>query len=259
MDDDMKRILCTVALLSLTASAVSSAASTNHNAWYASGGIGMDYPHFNANWRVNNGSGFAPPANQDIYTFQNNHHPYLTLATGYRFVRNNAYLPALSLGLNYQYLPSNDVGGQIVQYSTPSFTNYNFKWDITAQLLLLSAKLNIYKYQNLMPYISAAAGAGYIRASSYGETAYPDVTPRTSAGFAESTNTQFVYTLGLGADYQMKSNLLATLGYQYLDLGKIRSGSGSGSWQSATLNLGRYRSNELFLSLTYLFNSGKKR
>ncbi len=254
----MKRILCTTALLCITTSAVSFAAAANHNAWYASGGVGLDYPHFNANWRVNNGSGFAPPANEDIYTFQNNHHPYLMLATGYRFVRNSAYLPALSLGLNYQYLPSNDVGGQIVQYSTPSFANYNFKWDITAQLLLISAKLNIYNYRNFMPYISAAAGPGYIRASSYGETAYADVTPRTSAGFAESTNTQFVYTLGLGADYQLKSNLLASLGYQYLDLGKIRSGSGAGSWQSATLNLGRYRSNELFLSLTYLFNSGKK-
>ncbi len=254
----MKRIFHYTALLCLTLCTATFAKTPNPNTWYASGGLGMEYPHFNANWRVNNGSGFAPPANQDIYTFQNNHHPFLSLAAGYRFVRNAAWLPALSLGVNYQYLPSNDIGGQIVQYSTPSFANYNFRWDITAQLLLASAKLNIYTYRHFMPYLSVAAGPAYIRASSYNETAYPDVTPRTSAGFAESTNTQFAYMLGLGADYQFNPQWLASLGYQYLDLGKIRSGSGSGSWQSATLYLGRYRSNELLLSLTYLFNAGTK-
>lgn len=225
--------------------------------WYASGSLGMEYPHFNANWRVNNGSGLTPPGNQDIYTFDNNHHPFINGSTGYYFTQNKAWFPALSLGLTYQYLPSNDIGGHIFQYSIPSFMNYNFRWDVTAHILLASAKLNLFQLHSFMPYLSAAAGPAYIRASSYHETALPDVTPRTSAGFAESTNTQFAYVLGAGLDYQLNTHYLLSLGYQYLSLGKIRSGSGAGSWYSETLYLGYYRSNEILLSLTYLIDANQ--
>lgn len=255
----MKRIFLKLSTALLLANvAITAQAKMTHltakNHWYVSAGGGMEYPHFNAASRVNNGSGFTPPANQDIYSFQNNHHPFLTLSTGYRYAATRLWLPALSLGLNYQYLPSNDIGGHIVQYSDPTFTNYNFRWDITTQLLLAAAKLNLFQYHHLMPYVSAGMGAAYIRASSYHETALAGVTPRTSAGFAENTNTQFAYTLGAGLDYQINSTWLVSGGYQYLNLGKIRSGSGSAGWSGQSLYLGYYRSNELLINLIYLFS-----
>lgn len=241
--------------LLLTASALCSltptyALPTKH--WFLSAGAGMEYPHLNANSRVNNGSGFAPPGNQDLYSYENNHHPFMVLAGGYRFSCHRTWFPALALSLNYQYLPSNDLGGKVMQYSDPTFTNYNFRIDVSSSILLAAAKLNLFDYRHFQPYVSGGAGAAYVRTSSYGETALPNVTPRTSPHFAESTNTQFAYTLGAGLDYTLTPQWILSAGYQYLNLGPVQSGYGTSNWSGQSLNLGSYRSNELLMNLTYL-------
>lgn len=260
----MKRILLTLLGLCLSCTLMASATAqrAKHHAyakaanhWFLSVGGGMDYPHLNANSRVNNGSGFPAPGNQDIYSYQNNHHPFFTFAGGYRFNRDRFWFPSLSLGLTYQYLPSNDLGGKIMQFSDPSFLNYNFKIGVSASILLAVAKFNFLATQGFSPYVSAGAGAAYVRTGSYGETALPNVTPRTSAGYAENTNTQFAYALGAGLDYQLNQRFILSGGYQYLSLGRLNTGSGAGSWAGQSLNLGYYRSNELLVTLTYLLRA----
>lgn len=246
-------LLCTS--ISLAMGAISHRSHhTSLNHWYFSVGMGMEYPHINANSRVNNGSGFSPPGNQDIYSYENNHHPFLSASAGYRFARDRFWFPTLSLGLAYQYLPSNDLGGKIMQFSDPGFLNYNFKLGVSASILLVTAKLNLLQRCHFSPYVNVGAGAAYVRTGSYGETALPNVTPRTSAGYAENTNTQFAYVLGAGLDYQINPRWILSGGYQYLSLGRLNTGSGAGSWAGQSLNLGFYRSNELLASLTYLLS-----
>ncbi|HEU5281048.1 MAG TPA: outer membrane beta-barrel protein [Gammaproteobacteria bacterium] len=261
MDKTMKRMLRSLlaagALCALSAAHAAHtkpnptwASPTNH--WFLSAGGGLEYPHFNANTRINNGSGFAPPADQDIYSYDNNHHPFVTFAGGYRYRWNQTWFPALMLGLTYQYLLSNDVGGKITQFSDPTFTNYNFRLDVSASILLAAAKLNLFQYRQFLPYVSAGLGGAYVRTGSYGETALPNVTPRTSAGFAENTKNQFAYTLGAGLDYFITPTLIISAGYQYLNLGHLYSGNGTSQWSGQSLNLGSYYSNEVLMNLTYL-------
>lgn len=250
----MKRTFKTLLGVTFLCACTFSVMAAASKQWYLSVGAGMEYPHINANSRVNNGSGFPAPANQDIYSYENNHHPFLSLAGGYRFMRDRFWLPSLSLGLAYQYLPSNDLGGKIMQFSDPDFLNYNFKLGVSASLLLATAKLNLLERCHFSPYVSVGAGGAYVRTGSYGETALPNVTPRTSAGYAENTNTQFAYTLGAGLDYQINPQWILSGGYQYLSLGRLNTGSGAGTWTGQSLNLGYYRSNELLVTLTYLLS-----
>jgi len=218
-------------------------------------GGGVQYPQFNSNTSVNNGSGFPPPYDSDLYTFKKDSHPFFTLFGGYRFERENQWIPAYSIGGYYQYLLSNDVGNTITQFSTPGFTNYSYSWNITSQVLLALAKVDLFEFKHIMPYISGGIGGTYIRTSGYSESPLSGVTPRISPGYNDKTTFQFAYTVGLGIDYQIAKQFILSAGYEYLNLGNIKSGTGSGAWSGASLNLGSYHTNEIVMSVTYLFDN----
>lgn len=217
-------------------------------------GGGVHYPQFNSNTSVNNGSGFPSPYNNDVYTFKNNNHPFFTLFGGYRLERENQWIPAYSIGGYYQYLVSSDVGNTITQFSAPGFTNYSYTLNITSQVLLALAKVNLFEFKHIMPYISGGIGGAYIRTSGYSESPYAGITPRISPGYNDTTTFQFAYSAGLGIDYQATRQFIFSAGYEYLNLGNIKSGTGSGTWSGAALNLGSYHTNEIVMSVAYLFD-----
>lgn len=220
--------------------------------WFVTLGGSMQYPQFNSSMSVHNGANFPPPYNMDTYTTTQNHQPMASLAFGRRWERDTRWLPAYSFSVMYEYLLPTNIGNTITQYSSPDFTNYNYTWNFSANILMAAAKVNLFKYGRFSPYLNGGLGCSFNRTSNYSENALPDVTARISAGYASQSNAQFAYNAGAGVDVQLDKQIILSAGYQYLSLGSVASGQGAGPWIGQYLNLGKYRANTVFVGVSYL-------
>lgn len=221
--------------------------------WFMAIGSGAEFPLASANMYVKNGSFYPPPFDTDIYSATQNASAsaLLNATVGRRWTRESKWFPAYSLGLFYQHSFTGNAGGTVTQYSDPEFTNYNYHWNPSSDILLASIKLNLYDKNQFSPYVTAGLG-GAFNQSHYNETALPDVTPRISPDFSGSSN-QFAYNAGAGLDFRATNHLIINVGYLYQNLGNI-SGKGKGTWSSTSLNIGSYGLNEVVVGGTYLFN-----
>lgn len=224
--------------------------------WYLAGQLGGQGAKANSSTTVHNGSGFPAPFDRDIYTSANrNMAVLLGLEAGQRWDVHYPWLSAFSLGLRYQYFMNTDMHGQVMQFSLPQFTNYNYKWQSAANVLLANAKLNFKQYQLFSPYVNAGLGSALYSGGKYSETALEGVTARISPHFANRSGGQFAYQLGAGVDYQFSEAILLNAGYQYSNLAAMRSGPGTDNWSSQSLNFGTVHSNAFLLGMTYVFDA----
>lgn len=222
--------------------------------WFITGTVGSTRPSVDRTMTVNNGTGFPAPYDNDIYTTSSSNAVIFAVEGGYRWKRDQSWLPSYALSARYEHLFPSNIGSQVEQYSLSAFTNYNYQLNTTSDVFLAIAKLNLVQIHQLSPYINGGAGFAFNRAFNYTETAMPDVTPRTSPSFASNTSTSFVYSLGAGVDWQFQPQFIMSVGYEYQDLGKINTGHGTAAWSNAALNSGTYRTSNVLLSLNYLFD-----
>jgi len=222
---------------------------------FIAGFVGIQRPNTDSYFTVDNGSGYDYPYNLDHFSKTIHTTPNAAVEMGYRWLRHQQFIPAYSLSVRYEHTFVNDIGDQITQYSISDFTNYTYQWDVASDIFLLLGKVNLVEWHHLFPYFSGGIGLASNRTTNYNETALPDVTPRTSPGYMDTTVNQFAYHLGAGIDWQMSPQLILSLGYDYQDLGKIHSGDGVGSWSGTRLASGRYHTNTVMLGLNYLFGA----
>jgi len=220
--------------------------------WFAGASIGLQNPHLDGYYTINNGSGFSPPGNMDSYSTQMDSTGVVSFDGGYRWQQDTAWIPAYALGLRYSHSFDTDIGRKITLFSLPDFTNYTYKWDIASDIFLLTAKINLFQWHHILPFLSGGAGVTFNTASNYQETALPGVTPRISPAFGRNTTSQFAYNLGVGVDWQVKPQWLVTLDYEYQNLGKVSSSSGVGTWAGSSLRSGTYHTGTVSLGFVYL-------
>ncbi|CEG56214.1 SPOR domain-containing protein [Legionella fallonii] len=222
--------------------------------WFVSVGGGAQFPQFNSNMVVNNNSDFPPPFDVDIYSTSNTSQGIIGVTAGRRWERDSQWFPSYSLGVLYQYFFETNAGGTVMQYSLPEFTNYTYNLNLSSNVVMASAKLNLFDYaQKLSPFVNGGIGGAFNKASGYSEAALPGVTPRITPGFTDNTTNQFAYMVGAGLDYKIKPQLIVSVGYNYVNLGHFSSGLGMQTWSGQSLNLGTYQSNDVFASVSYLF------
>ncbi len=218
--------------------------------WFVTLGAGEQYPQWNNPIKVN--TGLAAPYNKDYYPTKSKNEPVIALSLGRRWKRESYWLPTYSFGVFWQYFFRTDLGNSIALYSLPEFASYSYHWQLTSNLLLASAKFNLFEYGKLSPYVNGGIGTSFNRTSGYKERAPVGVTARVNPAFANFSTSEFSYHLGIGLDLQVMPQLIASLGYIYQDLGPTSSGPGKGTWSNQSLNPGSYRSNEILISLSYL-------
>ncbi len=223
--------------------------------WIVSVGGGEQFPTFNSNMTVNNNSGFPAPFDVDVYATEKQNQSLFSAYAGRRWLRDNQWFPAITLAVNYEYILGNDTGSTITQYSDPEFLNYDYSWNVSSNVLMALLKVNVFEYSKLSPYIAAGLGGAYNHTNNYKETARANVTPRTSPAFSENSSLQFAYTLKAGIDWEVAHQVIASVEYQYLDIGNMSSGHGDGPWSNSSLNLGSYRSNAVLVNVGYYFGS----
>jgi opacity protein-like surface antigen len=228
--------------------------------WFINGKIGGQVTSINSSAAVNNGSGLASPYNKDIYTTQNpNLQTLFGAQIGRRWDINNKWLTAIAIGAQYEHFFMYNINGSVTQYSLPEFKNYDYKWPVSSDVYLANAKVNLFEYHNASPYLNGAVGASYNNSGHYSEKAYIGVTQRTSPNFSTNSATQFAYILGAGLDYKLNKSIIAGIGYQYTNLGKLNSGNGTQSWSNEKLSFGNNQSNSFLFELTYLFDSNNQK
>jgi hypothetical protein len=241
--------------LSVTPAIASYSPLNFNSSWIFTVGAGVSDLDLPKNLYVGNGSDFPPPFNVDLFTIKEKDMTTILAAVSYGWFRHRSWLPAWSLGLRYQHLFSENIGGTITQYSLPEFLNYTYQWDISSNVWTVSAKLDLFEYAYFKPYVDGGLGVADNTAKRYRETALAGVTPRESPGFGEHTTTQFTYHLGAGLDIPFNDHVTASVGYEFQDLGSVSSFQGQTSWAAERLNLDRYRANTFFLSVSYVFGA----
>lgn len=230
-----------------------SLAMADSQGWFVRAGAGLGEPDFHSTMTVNNGSGFPAPLNNDVYSTSKKTAATVDLATGYRWSRQQTWLPVLSAGLTYQHLFSNEINGTITQYALPQFANYQYTWAVESEVLAIFARANLSQYQRFLPYLEGSIGSAWTTASHYRETAVSGVTPRVSPMFRRHTATEFTYSLGAGIDVVLTEKIMLSLGYEFRDWGSLTSKSGELTWSQEHLNAGHYRTHSGLIRVTYLF------
>jgi opacity protein-like surface antigen len=241
-----------------TTSTSSTATDTKNPAAYQSSfiatvGGGQQSQHFNSSTTVNNNSGFPAPYDQDIYTTEEDHQPVFAAFFGLHGQRDKLWLPGYSSGLFYQHLFTSNIGGTITQYSDPAFSNYNYDWDVSSDLLLGLLKINVFKVSTVSPYVLGGLGIAFNRSSDYQETPFLGVDPRVTPNFASHTTGQLAYSAGGGIDFQFWPQLIFSAEYQYQNLGHISTGSGTYAWSGQSLSLDSYHVNTFLVNASFLF------
>jgi opacity protein-like surface antigen len=242
---------------STTYAACCSSYTDDYNAnWFVAAEIGGQKVSGLSNQAfVANGSGYPSPYAFDLYTINNpSNKPIAGLKAGYRWALDSPVFDAVSLGLHYRHYFSAKITGQIQQYSYANFTNYNYTTDITANLLMLNAKLNFMGQDTLKPYIEAGAGFALIN-GNYSEVALANVTPRVSPAYG-SPKTRGSLLLGIGLDYFLDDAWILSGGYEFTTFGTVNTGYGVSTWNAEKLSLGKYNSQALILGVSYLLDVG---
>lgn len=222
---------------------------------FVAGYVGMQYLNVDNHYSEDNGSDYPPPYNVDYYS-TNNTNPTANFAieAGYRWLRNQKFIPAYAISFRYQHSLEADIGGQITQYSLPEFTNYSYRWNISSNIFLVMAKMNLLEWHHLLPYLSGGIGMAFNRASGFKETAFANVTPRVSPGFGSNTRSQLAYNLGAGMDWQVHPKVIFSLDYEFQELDSVASSAGVSSWAGNKLYSRRYQTNSVMIGVTYLFD-----
>jgi hypothetical protein len=108
--------------------------------------VGEAFTNYPNHMLVPNGSGFSAPYDQDIYTTKQNTRPEISVMLSKQMGLSFSALRSLSLGVRYQYLLPQNLGGDITQYSIAEFYNYTYHWNASAQVITLESKLNMLQY-----------------------------------------------------------------------------------------------------------------
>jgi opacity protein-like surface antigen len=220
--------------------------------WFIAGGIGAQEPNMTSIMTVKNGSTYAVPYNSDQFSTRSSTEALLSAEAGYYWQRDAKYLPSYALSAYYNHLFTSNIGRQITQYSITNFQNYNYNWDVSSDVVLALAKLNLVQYRQFSPFFNVGIGAAFNHASNYNETALPGIVPRISPAFSNNTSSSFAYNLGAGIDWQICPQLIVSLAYEFEDLGSVSSRYGATTWSQDTLRSATYQTNMALLKINYL-------
>ncbi|MES2142009.1 MAG: hypothetical protein V4471_03885, partial [Pseudomonadota bacterium] len=119
--------------------------------------------------------------------------------------------PVVITGAIYEVLPNNTINFEQSLYS---------RYQIKQQSCSILTKLDIYRWQNLMPYFAFGMGASWNRINHFSTLAFEPVLDPLNLSATANTTSDFTYSLGVGIDYLVNPELWLSLGYAYDDFGK---------------------------------------
>lgn len=223
------------------------------NRWFVGLGVGWMFP-FSVD-STNYATSGMPGLPDDRYEANGSDSAgqYSVLA-GYQWQRDSEWLPAYSLSFQYTYTNSAKINGFIYVNGFPDSRNFTYKYDISQQLPMAKLKLDLYRWRQLMPYVSAGAGVAINRVHSYSDSPIVGETlMHRRDGFSSHTNTQFAGSIGAGLDYGFSDKAQLSLGYELSYYGKAQTGGGQNVLKGSHLD-NKLNSNAVVLQGLYFFD-----
>lgn len=190
--------------------------------WYMDLGLGWVFNQRLATGYLNNFD--LPPDRYNAPQVQQS--SLVSLSGGYVWQRLSQWLPFTSLGLEYSYFFPAQAEGIIEDYSDEEEANHSYQYKVAHQIVYLRGKIDLVRWQNWMPYVSAGLGSSWNRFSNYSEQAITNVDSfHEDPKFPNKTTTHFSYSLGIGIDYIFTRNLWGSLGYRFDHIGPFQTGT----------------------------------
>jgi opacity protein-like surface antigen len=223
--------------------------------WYVEVTGGAEAPLVDNTITVSNGfeDFLPPPFSSDYLTTRTRWGGVWGIGAGYRWQPNNStWFPAYSIGVRYRHYYPTNLGDDVSQFSLSEFTN-GYHWNVAAEAVMLVGKLNIVQFHQFSPFLNMSAGMAFNRTYHFYEIASADVDPAPQPDFGANHTARFTYTFGAGVDWQVKPKVILSLAYEFQGLGSIYSSTGDFNYSASNLYSKVYQSNNILLSLTYLF------
>lgn len=225
----MKRILVSCLLLCICGQSIAAQAPT-HSMFsgskrvYLAAGLGDMFFRKEGENYLNTGTGWP----DDHYSGGSiSDQPYGFVEAGYSWERPDNWLPNYSLGLRMMYVSAASASGYIDQYSLPGFRNYTYFYDVQLFNLMGIYKIDLYRWRQLMPYVSLGAGLSSYTTTNYTEHATAGVTPRISPAFSDDAGVNLAYQLGVGFDFAVRENMSINVEANYANYGTVYTGKGA--------------------------------
>lgn len=162
------------------------------------------------------------------------------------------WFPTDRLGLFYDYYFPANIDGKIYKWES-STIGYDYHYTVVSHVVWLDNQLDIISWKKWTPFIDASIGCAFNIASDYSENPV-ELPPRPSAAFANHTNTQFAWRVGVGLSYALEWHKHVghmSLEYRYSDLGNVSTGT-SDTYPSVNHALSQRLTNgEIMLALRY--------
>ena len=156
------------------------------------------------------------------------------------------------LGFSIVQTGNAKLSGDIWEDTNPEFNNFTYNYKISHTHVALKGRLISNSNMFVEPYASASIGVGFNRAYDFSSQA-KIAGEIPSPPFNSKTTTTFVYTLGVGLQKALTTNLQIAVGYEFADWGKTQLSRANGQTLTQGLTLNNLYSNQLQLSLFYIF------
>lgn len=176
-------------------------------------------------------------------------------AIGYRFDEHLR----VDFGIDYRDGYSNKYSVQDQTYQGVDYTDTQLTV-VRSLSTMFSFYYDIAEINKVTPYVMLGAGVARNTANSHSTFEYADNHPNTSLSFSDGTHINFAWKVGAGSAYSINNDFNIDLHYQYVDLGKFRTGNigtihaAYGDTKEVTPNLeGKLRSHEILCGLVYKF------
>lgn len=222
--------------------------------WFVTVEGGAAWPYIHKDLFVANGAPIASGLGYDHFTGNSPDNGMVSVQGGYQWIWGCAWFPGISLALRYQHFFTNSVQGYIDQYGLILFRNYQYSFDISADLISIYSKLDIFYVDKFFFFVDAGLGAASTRAGNFSEVPLTNVTPRVSPAWQNRNQTNFSYTVGAGMDFFLTPKITLTAGYDFQNLGRMHLGNGVGTWSGTELGIHNYKANVIYGGVTYFFD-----
>lgn len=230
----MRTIICKVVIgiiLSLLATIFlcTAYATTQRNQddphhWFVEIGVGKSYDYASSNVIV------PMAGSSDYMIFQTDQAaapPFFSAGVGHLWSQKTNTLPFISVGLQYRYTSPIMMSGIIYEVDGGQIDleqSLYSRYQIKQQSCSVLTKVDLYRWQNLMPYFSFGLGASWNRINHFSSLAFDPLLDPLNLLTSADTTADFTYSLGVGIDYKVNQDLWLSLGYSYDDFGKNEIG-----------------------------------
>jgi opacity protein-like surface antigen len=165
------------------------------------------------------------------------------LGVGYVYYFGNArpyskkvqWFPSIEPEINGYYLASNSINGYVSRFNSPAYNDLSFDIPLHSARLMLDAALTVVSWRRTSLYGIAGIGEAWNRISySDSEKNTSPICTNQRVSLSSNTNTNFVWEVGAGLNYDVTRRVGVSLEYLYTHLGTVKTSGDANTGSIAT-------------------------